>query len=251
MFSKNSIDYKNILNIGVYPNLFPEQNKLSVDGNMINFISLFGNPIIITDKTDLEQTANILDFFVLPGGADVNPLRYREPRNYKTQNSNDYYEEFDTKYIPYFIEQGIGMFGICRGFQSLNVLLGGSLEQHIEEHNIQGTHTIGILPEYDFQYSTEKSEKYDFILRSVNSRHHQAITRNRLASNLIATHFNIEINSKNQYNLGNIVEGYIHKSLPIAGVQWHPEDSSDIYAIYMFDKIIRRYLNNKSINKTR
>ena len=45
----------------------------------------------------------------------------------------------------------------------------------------------------------------------INSNHHQAV--DALGRNLKAV----------QFSEDNVIEAFVHKSLPVMGVQWHPE----------------------------
>ena len=57
-----------------------------------------------------------LDLIVLPGGYDVNPLRYDELPWFSTQNPNVILEAFDNFFLKKYIEANTPIFGICRGF---------------------------------------------------------------------------------------------------------------------------------------
>ena len=105
----------------------------------------------------------------------------------------------------------IPVFGICRGIQSINVLCGGSLHQHMPETPVHrsGTkedlvHPVTATPES--LLGKLYGEKF-----CVNSFHHQAV--NVLGDGLRATAF-----WENTY-----IEAFEHESLPIYGFQFHPE----------------------------
>jgi len=101
--------------------------------------------------------------------------------------------------------------GICRGFQLLNVAFGGSLVQdlpnasfHRSEALYGLTHTVTALRDsIHYRYYGEEF--------SVNSCHHQGVLR--LGKSLRATAFSPD----------GLVEAVEHESLPVFGVQWHPE----------------------------
>ena len=99
------------------------------------------------------------------------------------------------------------MLAICRGHQVLNVALGGTLVQHIEDHRFVH-HAVELAP--------------DSLLAAVvghgapigHSVHHQAI--DRLGAGLVVT--------------GRADDGTIEAiELPgrwVVGIQWHPEDTA-------------------------
>src|SRR5207237_595238 len=75
-------------------------------------------------------------------------------------------------------EQEIPILGICRGQQVINVALGGSLVQHLEDHDVRGfgrshlAHTIEVIDP-----SSELGHAAGEHKIRVNSFHHQAIRR--------------------------------------------------------------------------
>ena len=52
------------------------------------------------------------------------------------------------------VDEGVPVFGICRGQQVINVALGGSLRQHIDGHDNHGhprdllAHSIDVRPRF-------------------------------------------------------------------------------------------------------
>ena len=75
----------------------------------------------------------VIDGLVIPGGRDLNPKFY----NQETQGSN--IEEDSLKRYPFMkqlyeeLSKDIPVLGICWGFQFLNVVHGGTLNQHISD----------------------------------------------------------------------------------------------------------------------
>jgi putative glutamine amidotransferase len=107
---------------------------------------------------------------------------------------------------------------ICRGMQLLNVCLGGSLLQHIDS----GGHVAGEGGSAWHEVSVEPGTKLHGVLGAtrvtVNSRHHQAVTPDRLAPGL-------RITALSDDGLVEGVEGLSQRWL--VGVQWHPERLED------------------------
>ena len=156
------------------------------------------------------------DALVLCGGGDVNPAYYGEGMN----GSYDFDEKRDTsefELVNAYIEMKKPLLGICRGHQLINVALGGSLIQHLptfETHSDQHgdgdlVHEVQNL-QNGFLYNLYGQEKM-----YVNSAHHQAVKE--LGKGLKAVQFSCH---------DNTVEAIEHESLPIIGVQWHPERMS-------------------------
>jgi gamma-glutamyl-gamma-aminobutyrate hydrolase PuuD len=168
--------------------------------------------------------------FLLMGGVDVNPRRYGEKPGPHTDKPNDDRDTHELRLLDDALARDIPVLAICRGHQLLNVALGGSLLQHLDddahrwlENGDSSWHDIS------FDGPSRLSAIYDSPPR-VNSRHHQGITPDRLASPLRATAF--------------AHEGYIEGAESadhrwVVGVQWHPErpemreDAKPLFAAFV------------------
>jgi putative glutamine amidotransferase len=183
-------------------------------------------PIIIpsTDKPlEAEEILSMVDGLLFTGApSNVAPSHYGA----RPRPGTEQYEIRDDTTLPLLraaIAPGKPLLAICRGFQELNVALGGSLHQHL--HEIPGrldhrepqnapreaeyapAHAITIAPDgilYRLSGLTQAM---------VNSLHHQGV--DRLAPGLKAE--------------AQAPDGQIEAvSLPqngafLLGVQWHPE----------------------------
>ena len=150
------------------------------------------------------------DGLLLCGGMDIHPSRYGEEVN----GSVDMEEARDLAEFPLakaFIEAGKPVFGICRGFQLLNIYFGGSLIQHLpnaEKHRSTEEEKVHLVTAEKGSFF-EKTYEEEF---PVNSYHHQA--GKELGKGLKVT-----LRSKDD----GVIEGFDHETLPIFGVQFHPE----------------------------
>jgi putative glutamine amidotransferase len=101
----------------------------------------FGAHVVRIDTTEkMRKVLPYVDAIALTGGGDVDPERYgAKPhrQNYGTNVSRDD-REFEA--VKYAQENGLPMFGICRGLQLLNVAHGGSLDQHISDNDESFSH---------------------------------------------------------------------------------------------------------------
>ena len=112
--------------------------------------------------------------------------------------------------IDYAIKESIPIIGFCRGFQLLNKFLGGNVS--LELVNNIGVNHVSV----EHQVCIENQVFLDLLGKDhfmVNSFHGHGVISTGLSSSL-----EIFAISDSQ-----IVEGFIHKSLPILGIQWHPE----------------------------
>lgn len=149
------------------------------------------------------------DGLILCGGSDVDPQYYGQAIN-GSVNLDKERDAVEFALLEAYVKAGKPVMGICRGYQLINIFFGGSLEQHIEAADLHVRHN-GVDSAH-----TVTAEKGSILQKlygdtfSVNSSHHQAVMT--LGSGLRATAF-----------WNNLTEAYEHDSLPIFGVQWHPE----------------------------
>lgn len=177
-------------------------NQFKFNMAYYDFAASFGEVKLINPY---EAKRGNLDLLILPGGEDVCPWRYNQYPDPECGLPNYQYEHFDGATLPEYIDD-TPILGICRGFQTLNVLFGGDLYQHLPRE----------------PYSTESrghlvhgvKDENDKFLFEVNSLHHQGIFN--LAECLNTT---LVSNHKD-----GCIEGFKHKELPIIGFQFHPEE---------------------------
>jgi putative glutamine amidotransferase len=167
---------------------------VGVKKDLVRFVSVFGNVVFIQAGFKYN-----LDAVFLPGGADVDPKRYGQAPGWWTGRPDTFLEDFDTKAIHDYLGK-IPVIGICRGLQTLNVIFGGVLSQHLmfagySKHGndlIDNIHTTaGVL--------------------KVNSYHHQGISK--LGGGL-------ETIGKGRFGLPEAIQSVRNK---VFAVQWHPE----------------------------
>lgn len=149
------------------------------------------------------------DGLLLCGGADIEPAFYSE-ENQGSVNINIQRDENEIAITKAFVDAGKPILGICRGHQLLNVAFGGNLHQHIptaDDHHAPGgeVHTVTAVGES--YLSRIYGEHF-----AVNSAHHQAV-------NKLGEGFRVTLVSEND----GVIEAMEHETLPIFGVQWHPE----------------------------
>lgn len=149
------------------------------------------------------------DGLVLCGGNDINPRFYNQELN-GSRNLDTARDETEINLLKHFIDTGKPILGICRGLQLLNVALGGTLVQDINDSSIHCSGT-----DFDLVHRVEADD--DSIFKRlygnsfcVNSYHHQAI--DTLGDGLVATLY-----------CGDRIEGIEHQSKPYFAVQFHPE----------------------------
>ena len=214
--------------IGILANLTPTndsaslQEKVYVNNTYISAVEKAGGvPIIIpvnTNRDNIKRQIDLIDGLIISGGADINPILYKEEPLVGLGYFNNDNDEFDiiATRIALILDKPI--FGICRGLQVLNVCLGGTLYQdinHIESSYIKhsqdakrfmGSHSITI---------SEWSKLAEILGTDsiVNSFHHQSVKD--LGKGLV-----VSASAKD-----GVIEAIELKGDKYAiGVQWHPEE---------------------------
>jgi len=156
---------------------------------------------------------------LLTGGRqDVDPGRYGE-KNRKCHGTSFERDRFDSEIVEIAVRKGVPILGVCRGIQFLNVYFGGSLCQDIGsewESKVRVKHG-GPAGEYTHTIDIDPDSRLARLLGTtksvpVNSMHHQCVKR-------VANGFRVVARSPD-----GVPEAIEHETLPIAAVQFHPED---------------------------
>jgi putative glutamine amidotransferase len=170
-----------------------------------------------------EEYLARIDGLVITGGAfDVDPALFGDSSRHETVVTKDRRTSFEFAVTQGAITRDIPLLGICGGQQLLNVVLGGTLIQHIpdaipgalahEQPNPrdEAGHDVTVTP------GTLLAAITGAVTMSVNSAHHQAVrdVGDGVIIDAVAP--------------DGVIEGI---ELPgkrfCLGVQWHPEFSID------------------------
>lgn len=152
---------------------------------------------------DVNRLADRFDGLLLSGGGDMAASFFGQPQHPKANPPDIMRDEEELALLEAFCRRRKPVFGICRGLQVINVYFGGDLRQHIEGHDAI-THQVKTEPGSRLYHLCGA----DFI---ANSFHHQAV--GRAGQGLHST----------AYAPDSTIEGLEHDTLPVLGVQWHPE----------------------------
>ena len=175
-----------------------------------------GGIVVVTGERGPEDYAELCDGLMLIGGPDIEPELYGETKFNDTVKVDPIRTAFEVPLVKAFIDRKKPIFGICRGFQLINCVLGGTLYQDIVQQ--LGYIHIGTNAILRHDITAEKgSVLYNLFGEKfkVNSYHHQVVKD--LGKGLKVTARSIE----------GLIEGFEHESLPIFGVQFHPERLTD------------------------
>jgi len=171
--------------------------------------------LVPCNDLSLEQMLQIVDAadaVLIMGGEDVEPSLYGRTSAYP---GGGYHEVASDRNqiaaIQHAITTRTPLLGICRGLQLLNVALGGTLIQHLE--NVDAHRSTGVDPFVDTRFDSIAAElEVDLSAKdSHKCTHHQAI--HELGQGLQIAAMSTD----------DIIEAVVHESAPVTGVQWHPE----------------------------
>ncbi len=192
------------------------------------------------DKTMIQSYVTTFDGIVFSGNSfDINPKLYgQKPLNSSVKFEETHKNDFELELFKNFYKTKKPIFGICGGYQMINVALGGELYQDIpsqiktsEINHASGgkecVHKINLLEkEGVFVDALYKSKEKNLC---VNSSHHQSISK-------ISKELQIAASAPD-----GVIEAYQAKNHPfLIGVQWHPE-----YELTKFDtKLIDEFCNS-------
>lgn len=168
------------------------------------------NPVV---SREIEDAAEF-DGLLLPGGGDISPIFYHR-KNRGSHNICISEDIIQILLFHRFLELEKPILGICKGMQLINVALGGTLIQVLPTQNLHAYHNKDRYHPTTALQGSILHRLYGSAFIT-NSAHHQAVSS--LGQNLKVT----------QTALDGTIEGIEHNSLPILGVQWHPERLSQI-----------------------
>lgn len=177
-------------------------------------------PVVLPDVPGAkgEDYVDLFDALIIPGGPDADPTFYGEEPSRHIGSTNYKRDVFEAELFKAFYKAGKPIFGICRGCQFINILMGGSVYQDLAADNPDSyiRHSQGA----DGSYPTHHVEvaKGSSLYKSlgatayVNSRHHQGIKK--VGEGLTVT----------AKAADGVVEAIETADGQIVAVQWHPEN---------------------------
>ena len=175
----------------------------------------------VSSPEDLAQILAEADGVFLTGSpSNVEPHHYNGPV-YEGTEHDPRRDALTLPLVRGAVERGVPIFGVCRGFQEINVALGGSLHQRVHEAGFADHREHGDTPGEMYGPSHEVTlvpgGRLERILgkarTTVNSLHWQGIDR-------LADHCVVEAKADD-----GLIEAFsINRARYFsAAVQWHPE----------------------------
>lgn len=175
-----------------------------------------GMPVLLPmiDAADAETFLDAVDGVLLTGGDDLDPASYGHERSPQTVKTDPARDELELALARAVVDRDHPTLAICRGCQVLNVALGGTLTQHVEDHfeldrYNEGVHAVKLVD------GTSLERWLPGVgggVLDVNSLHHQSVHTPGTAARVAATAEDGTVEALEVDGAPNVV-----------GVQWHPE----------------------------
>lgn len=185
-------------------------------------------PVIVPafgDELELEALVDRFDGLLLTGSpSNVEPHRYAGPPSVPGTLHDPHRDATTLPLIDHAVAAAVPLLAICRGFQEMNVALGGTLHQRIQDLPGHRDHREDPEQPVEVQYgpahdvSLEPGGLFERLANGartirVNSLHSQGV--DRLAPRLL-----VEARAPD-----GVIEAFRVADAPTfaVGVQWHPE----------------------------
>lgn len=186
-------------------------------------------PLIVpplADKLDIETLLARVDGVLLTGGvSNIEPNHYNGGASYEGCPHDPMRDATVLPMIKQIVAKGMPLFGICRGFQEMNVAYGGSLYQQLHVEGEFDLHATQI--DFDASANELYADVHDLAIapggvlakltngpvQRVNSIHGQGVK-------VLGEGLQVEGTSPD-----GIIEAFSITNAPgfALGVQWHPE----------------------------
>lgn len=144
-----------------------------------------GMPVLIPPLNDLSGLDSLmprLDGLLLPGGSDMHPSRYGEEPHPRLGFVDPQLDELEFALVRWALKKDMPILGICRGMQVINVALGGSLYQDLNEqypssicHLSRDVLRTKVVHQVAVEAGSRMAEVLGTCEFGVNSLHHQAV----------------------------------------------------------------------------
>ncbi len=194
-----------------------------------------------------DDAARVLEGFdglVLVGGDDIHPARYGRDDLGLAKGVRESADDSDLAFAAAAMELGMPLFAICRGFQALNVAMGGTLHQDstsddglhrpisdVPDEVMAERHPVEVAP------GSHLARAYGIDgepgTRVVNSIHHQAIEELAPGFRPVAWAPDGTIEAIEPEDA----------AAPVLAVQWHPEkithEGDDVLFRYFVEELVR------------
>jgi putative glutamine amidotransferase len=181
-------------------------------------------PVLLPPVPGIADVLERLDGLILSGGGDIDPARYGAIRHDASDQPNAARDEAELELGAAALAARLPLLAICRGLQVVNVMLGGTLHQHLPDvvgsdlhsplRSGYGIHEVSITAGSGLAAALGRTTA------GVPTHHHQAVEK--LGAGLVATAWTADgIVEAAEFEAG------IDRDQFMLAVQWHPEAGED------------------------
>ena len=171
-------------------------------------------------RSGLLRLTDDAEAIVVVGGEDLSPVLWGGPAGHPHEGRHhEAADEAQLALVERALRRGTPLLGVCRGHQLLAVATGGTLVPHLDDlggdvlHRTPGAPPERLMHRHAVDLAAGSRLRAALGARpSVQSAHHQAV--DRVGADLVVTGRAPD----------GVVEAVEHRTLPVVGVQWHPED---------------------------
>lgn len=199
-----------------------------------------GLPVLLAprslDAAQADRVIASLDGLVLTGGVDIHSQRYGHPLHPIVRNVDELQDDFEAALLEAALRTDIAILCICRGMQLLNVLCGGTLDQHIIDKPGIAEHGIpfgggGTLHEVEVEPTSRLAAALGTTTPNAECHHHQA-------ADIIGEGLQVVARAADGTAEGLDLP---ERSAWMVAVQWHPEDTAGTDPVNqrLFDELVR------------
>jgi putative glutamine amidotransferase len=178
----------------------------------------------VIDPDNLDGLLHHFDGVLMTGAvSNVHPPHYGEEPTQDHEPYDHHRDAITLQLIRRVIDRGIPLFCICRGFQELNVAMGGSLETELQRGNGRLDHRAPQSDDINVRYAPRHSidiRQGGFLHQLLDKRETMVNTIHRQGIKTIGAGLNVEATAPDGIIEAVSVKGA--KAFAFA-TQWHPE----------------------------
>ncbi len=192
-----------------------------------------GFPLLVPPLPDLDGFADealaSLDGLVLVGGDDIGSSHYGAEPHVSSDPPNTRRDAAELALLRGALERDMPLLGICRGFQLLNIVYGGTLNQHLDDVVDGAVHRVELGEWSNHEIETVGGRVQELVPSGtvIHSHHHQGIETvgAGLAATALAPDGTVEA-------LEDPTKAFC------LGVLWHPEEAHTAAGAPLFSALI-------------
>lgn len=178
-----------------------------------------GTPVLLPSVGNWDESiVSRLDGLILAGGPDVEPARYDQPTHPSTGAPRPERDRVELELADAALRLGTPLLGVCRGLQILNIVMGGTLRQHLPDElgTVQHLPQPGTFGQVKVRVA-EDSRLAEIVGGDlgVSCHHHQGV--DLLGAGLVDVAWAED---------GSVEAAELPGDAFVLGVQWHPEQDT-------------------------